>query len=121
MEPHDYLISILDAFIDEFDGQMRIRGVKTALLIQQASIDGRGISLSELARETKAPLENVRRHIAKHVNLGVLRYIPDPDDERVTRVIYVDPVEQDAMASRIETRLATIQATHRGVDPTDNH
>lgn len=120
MEPYDHLISILDAFIEEFEGGMRIRGVKTALLIQRASIDGRGISLTEIARETKAPLENVRRHIAKHVSLGLLRYIPDPDDERVTRVIYIDPDEQDAMARRIENRLAAIEAAHRGHDSTGN-
>jgi DNA-binding MarR family transcriptional regulator len=117
MEPYDRLISILDTFIEEFDGGMRIRGIKTALLIQRASIDGRGISLTEIARETRAPLENVRRHIAKHVALGQLRYLKDPDDERVTRVVYVDPDEQDAIARRIENRIAAI---HRGDEPTDD-
>lgn len=113
MEPYDHLISILDAFIEEFDGGMRIRGIKTVLLIHRASIDGHGISISEIARETKAPLENIRRHINRQVELGNLRYVSDPDDERVTRVLATDSSRWRSAAENIEYRLAEIEAAHR--------
>jgi DNA-binding IclR family transcriptional regulator len=108
MEPYEQLIAVLDAFIDEFDGGMRIRGVKTAMLIQQATAEGCGISISEIARRTGAPLENVRRHIAKHVELGSLRYVEDPNDERVTLVMSTGSDMQRGAAHRIAARLAPL-------------
>ena len=102
------LIAVLDAFIGGFQGSMRIRGIKTALLIQQATMEKRGISVSELARQTEAPLESVRRHIAKHVALGNLRYVDDPDDDRISRVISAHPKFQQQTAAQIVQRLAEI-------------
>jgi hypothetical protein len=106
MEACDRLMSVLGAYIDEFGGGMRIRGVKTALLIQRETIEGRGISVSEIARHSGAPLESVRRHIGQHVASGTLRYVPDPEDERVNRVKTTDPDEEGRRAARIASRLS---------------
>lgn len=113
MKPYDHLIAILDAFIEEFDGGMRIRGIKTALLIEKASEDGRGISLSEIARKTDAPLENVRRHMAKYVEQGSLRYVQDPDDERVTRVVQTRAGVYARAAHRVSARLEELEQHDR--------
>ena len=111
-ESYDQLITVVDALIDGFDGGMRIRGMKTALLIQQASQDGRGITVSELARATKAPLENVRRHISKHVELGTLRYISDPDDDRANRVVMTNLHTLEAATAEIARKLGDIDWTN---------
>ena len=108
------LIAVLDAFIVGFQGSMRIRGIKTALLIQQATMEKRGISVSELARQSEAPLESVRRHIAKHVELGNLRYVDDPDDDRISRVVSAHPKFQQQTAMQIVQRLAEIDWTDGG-------
>jgi len=108
VEPYDQLIAVLDSYITEFDGGMRIRGIKTALLIQQATAEGRGISISEIARLTNAPLENVRRHITKHVELGALCYIADPDDDRVNRVIATEPEMRRRTAEKIAAHLGEL-------------
>jgi DNA-binding MarR family transcriptional regulator len=109
MQIYDHLIAILDSFISEVGGGMRIRGVKTALLIEKATEEGRGISVSEIARETGAPLENVRRHMAKHVALGALRYVKDPTDDRVTRVVSTEKGSFREAAKRIEERIAALE------------
>ena len=110
MQPYDQLIEVIEAFIDSdsFNGGMRVRGIKTALLIQQASLEGDGITVSELARATGAPLENVRRHMAKHVELGGLRYEADPDDDRATRIVTANPDVFAADVAAIVERLAAI-------------
>jgi DNA-binding MarR family transcriptional regulator len=113
MKPYDHLISILDAFIEEFDGGMRIRGIKTALLIEKATKEGRGISLSEIARETDAPLENVRRHMAKYVEQGSLRYVEDPDDDRVTRVVQTREGIFAQAADRVSAHLDELELRDR--------
>lgn len=104
----DRLIAILNAYISQFGGAIRIRGIKTALLIQIATVTGCGISLSELARETEAPLENVRRHLANHASLERLKYVTDPEDERVIRVVFTRPDLFERMAQRVEDRLLKI-------------
>ena len=109
MAPYDQLIAVLDAFIENFGGATRIRGAKTALLIQRATVAGRGLTLSEIARATGAPFENVRRHIEKNVALGRLRYVNDPDDDRMTRVVAADPDMAAANMLKIAERLRSIE------------
>ena len=108
MEPYDTLIGILDAFIDNFDGRMRIRGIQTAFLIQQATLDGSGISASEIARRTGAPLENVRRHLGRAADAGRLTILSDPDDARSTRVFFTDPATQKLQDMAVAQRLAKL-------------
>jgi DNA-binding MarR family transcriptional regulator len=109
MEPYDTLIGILDAFIDNFDGRMRIRGIQTVFLIQQATLDGSGISASEVARRTAAPLENVRRHLHRAADAGRLTILSDPDDARSTRVFFTDPATQGAQDMAVAQRLAKLR------------
>ena len=109
MTPYDQLIAVLDVFIENFGGATKLRGAKTALLIQRATVAGRGLTLSEIARATGAPFENVRRHIEKHVDLGHLLYINDPDDDRVTRVVAADSDMAEANMLRIAKRLRSIE------------
>jgi DNA-binding transcriptional ArsR family regulator len=88
--PYDWLISVLDAYIEEYGGRLRLRGVITALLVLKRSLEGEGISISEVSRVTGAPLENVRRHFGKYVEQGYLNSRIDPCDERVTRYFFLD-------------------------------
>ena len=54
---HDRLISVLDAYIGEYGGKMRVRGILTALLILRSSLNGRSISISEIRqRELSVPV-----------------------------------------------------------------
>jgi hypothetical protein len=104
----ELLIAVLDAYMDVYPGGMKIRGIKTALLIQQASLAGTPISVSELARLTGAPPESVRRHIAKHVALGNLDALENPEDARSADVVPGDPDAMRESAALIAKRLSRI-------------
>ena len=108
MESYNQLFAVVETLIDQFGGARRLRGVKTALLIYRASEAGTGITVSEIARETDAPLENVRRHIASQVEIGTLRYTQDPDDERIARVLVTDPLRGEQVVGELTRRLAAI-------------
>lgn len=108
MTPYDELIEVLDIFIERFGGATRLRGVKTAALIQSATAQGTGMTVSEIAKATGAPLENVRRHMDKHVELGSLRYVNDPNDERVKRVVAADPDGAGAMMLDVLNRIRDV-------------
>lgn len=108
VEVLDLLIAVLDAFMETYPGGMKIRGIKTALLIQRADAAGRTINVSELARLTGAPPESVRRHIAKHVQLGNLDTLDNPEDARSAGVVPNDPAAMRRAAMHIASRLRTI-------------
>ena len=95
------LIDVLVPYGDAYQHSMRFRGFKTALLIQKATTTGEGITASELARSTRAPLETVRRHMLKHTELGDLTMLEDPKDERALRVRSAKPDEVAELARGI--------------------
>jgi DNA-binding transcriptional ArsR family regulator len=103
--PYAKLTAMLDAFIDEFGGKMRIRGVLTAMLILRTSLQGRGISISEVSQVSGAPLESIRRHFAANVEEGFLITQADPDDERVTRYLAASLEFERDRGRRIATTL----------------
>lgn len=105
---YDALLAVLQAFADAFDGGMRIRGFKTALLIQLATLAGTGITASELGRQTGAALETVRRHMTKHTALGDLRIVEDPNDERANRMFTAHPDRESARFAAVAARLDAI-------------
>ena len=88
--PYDRLMEVLSAFIDEFGGSRRIRGIQTMLLLREATLTGAGISVSEVKGFTGAPLENIRRHFGREVDRGYLIADVDPNDERVKRYRVAD-------------------------------
>jgi DNA-binding MarR family transcriptional regulator len=94
IEQTDRLIAVLDAFIDVVEGSIddsfRIRGIQTAMLLEQATASGAGISISEIARHTEAPLENVRRHTTFQLEFGHLRAEAGPDDDRINRLFVTE-------------------------------
>lgn len=112
LQPTDKLLAILDAFIDVVEGSIdesfRIRGIQTAMLLEQATARGTGISISEIARHTEAPLENVRRHFTAQLELGNLRAVPDPDDDRVTRLFITEKGSQLYDTHELVRRLALL-------------
>jgi hypothetical protein len=59
------------------------------------------LTASEIARQSGAPLENVRRYIQTYMEMGHLTTIQDPDDSRKTRVLYKDPESVDAVLGTI--------------------
>ena len=105
---YDNLIAVLDVFVDEFGGQIRFRGIPTALLIQKASLTGGGISVSEVRKVTGAPLENIRRHFTRQVELGNLISYTDAEDDRVVRYQMLDPHTHQRVARRMAARLNAI-------------
>lgn len=109
--PFSELIAVIEAFISRFPGEMKIRGFKTALLVQRATLSGTGIGLSEISRQTRAPLENVRRHMARYESMGAIRYAQDPDDNRATRVMFRSPDLVGTMVREVSERLSTIDWT----------
>lgn len=113
---YDRLIAVLDVFINEWGGGIRLRGIQTALLIQRTTLAGRGISISEVRQVTGAPLENIRRHFTRQVELGTLRTAPDPDDERVVRYQVVDRETHKRVARRMAAHLYELRPT--GLDTT---
>lgn len=104
---YDSLINVLDVFIEEFGGAIRLRGIQASLLIQQATLEGRGISISEVRKVTGAPLENIRRHFTRQVEQGNLIAIPDPEDDRVVRYQVTRQENHQRVAHRLAVRLAT--------------
>ncbi len=118
---YDKLLAVLDAFIDEFGAQIRFRGIQTALLIQKASLDGAGISVSEVQKVTGAPPENIRRHFSRQVERGRLHSYSDSEDDRVVRYQMADPVTHQLVARRLAQRLAAIgppsETPHAGLRP----
>lgn len=107
-ETFDALIAVLEAFKVALDGSVRIRGFKTALLIQQATLSGRGITATTLSRHTGAALETVRRHMAKHTAFGDLKMVEDPEDERAVRVLTADPDREGRTFAAVALRLNRI-------------
>ena len=105
---YDNLTAVLDVFIDTFGGQMTLRGIQTALLLQQATLDGTGVSISDVRQLTGAPLESIRRHFSKQVKLGVLTSLPDPKDDRVVRYRVKDNEQYQRGARRMASRLANL-------------
>ena len=114
---YEKLIAVLDVFIDLFGGQMTLRGIQTALLLQQATLDGRGVSISDVRQVTGAPLESIRRHFSKQVKLGVLSSLPDQDDDRVVRYRVEDNEQYQRAAQRMAAKLAAFGPTEP--DPDD--
>lgn len=106
--PYDRLLEVIDAYIDEFGGGMRIRGLQTHLLLRRATLDDSGLSISEAHRRTGAPLENLRRHFRQQVEKGVLSAAADPDDERVTRYRVTNLDAQMQSVRRLAERLNAI-------------
>jgi len=104
-ETYDALIAVLEAFSMALDPGIRIRGFKTALLIQQATLTGKGITATTLARLTNAAPETVRRHMTKHTELGDLRMVEDPQDERATRVFTAHPERESRAWSAVARRI----------------
>lgn len=104
-ETYDTLIAITDAFASALDSSIRIRGFKTALLIQQATLSRKGITVSTLSRKTGAAFETVRRHMIKHSDLGDLQLVEDPDDERATRILAARPDREHRAWSGVGRRL----------------
>jgi hypothetical protein len=99
------LLDVLRAFARAMDNGLRIRGIKMAVVIQQATKSGIGLTGSEIAKQSGAPLENVRRYIQTYTEMGNLTTIQDPDDSRKTRVLYRDPDKVDAVFESIWTDL----------------
>ena len=104
-ETYDALIAILRACAEAFGGGMRIRGFKTALLIQQATVGGEGITASAISRRTDAPLETVRRHMIIQMKLGNLRFVEDPRDDRAARIYTADPERERQTYATLDKRL----------------
>lgn len=90
-ETIDAQIALLQTFVNALDSGLRIRECKMAIVIQQVTLSGEGITVSELARRAGAPLETVRRAIQRYTSSGVLRMIEDPNDDRAFRLFYADP------------------------------
>ncbi len=105
---HDRLIALLDAYIEQYGGRLRLRGVLTALLVLRQSLRGEGISISEVSREAGIPLENVRRHFGIYTSQGILTSRPDPNDERVTRHFFQDLGKERERATRVAQALYAI-------------
>ncbi len=112
---YDRLIAVLDVFINEFGGQRRLRGVQTMLLIQRATFDGGGVSISDVRKLTGAPLENIRRHFARQVESGMLATQPDPEDDRVVRYRMVDDEQHRSAARTLSAKL--LRLAPAGIDP----
>ena len=106
---YDQLIAVLDALIENFGGATKLRGAKATLLVQRESMGGRGLTLSEIARATSMPFESVRRHVERHVALGDLHYVRDPDDDRVTRVVATDADNAAENMLRLANRVSAIK------------
>ena len=102
---YDALIDVLQAFADVFDDGVRIRGIKMAVIILQASYSGEGITPSQIARRSGGALETVRRSIQEHVEMGILRTEEDPEDHRAYRVFYKDPESVTRHLDRIAQSL----------------
>ena len=102
---YDALIAVLQAFADVFDDGVRIRGIKMAVIILQASYSGEGITPSQIARRSGGALETVRRSIQEHVEMGILRTEEDPEDHRAYRVFYKDPESVTRHLDRIAQSL----------------
>ena len=106
---YDQLIAVLDALIENFGGTTTLRGAKATLLVQRESMGGRGLTLSEIARATSTPFESVRRQVERHVGLGNLHFVHDPDDDRVTRVVATDADETADSMLRLANRVSAIK------------
>jgi len=87
---------------------MRIRGVLTAMLVLKTSLQGRGISISEVSQVSGAPLESIRRHFTENVRKNFLVTRADPDDERVTRYLAASLEFERDRGRRIATALHRI-------------
>ncbi|MEM8768782.1 MAG: hypothetical protein AAGE43_15145 [Pseudomonadota bacterium] len=102
------LIEVLSPYGSAYQHSMRFRGFKTALLIQQATENGDGVTASELARSSNAPLETMRRHMLKHTEMGDLTMLEDPADERALRVRAAHPEVGAERARGILAALETV-------------
>ena len=114
---YDRLIRVLDAYIDEYGGRLRLRGVLTALLVLRQSLNGDGISISDVSRKAEIPLENVRRHFGNYANEGILTSRADPNDERVTRYFFLDVGAERGRATRVAQALYEIGPPAGGWTP----
>ena len=106
---YDQLIAVLDALIENFGGTTTLRGAKATLLVQRESMGGRGLTLSEIARATSTPFESVRRQVERHVDLGNLHFVHDPDDDRVTRVVAMGADDTGDSMLRLANRVTAIK------------
>ena len=107
---YDLLLFVIDTLMEGYMDSIRIRGAKMSLLVQRATIEDAGISISDLARLNDAPFETVRRILAQHVEMGHIQFTQDPNDDRKTLVVSAD-LELEAnrvegINKRIEARMA---------------
>lgn len=109
--PYDQIIAILLSFIKCYPGAMKIQAIKREILIQRATVEGRGITITELARQTDTPVETVRRQINEAAAKGTLRLEKDPDDDRKTRVMYSDPEQESRRVAEVMNHLSQIDWT----------
>ena len=78
------------------------------IVIQQATLTGKGMTASQIARSSGAPLETVRRNIHNYIEVGNLTVIEDPNDSRATRVLYREPERVDAFFRTIAEDLDSL-------------
>ena len=91
-----------------------------ALLVYRATRKGTGVAISELARVNEAPLETVRRVLTQHVDMGHIRFVEDPEDDRKTLVVTADMTFERQRLAEMDRKLEAIKATWRqssGLEP----
>lgn len=107
--PLAQLLALIELFIRGYMGSIRIRGARMALLVYSATLEGTGIAVSELARINDAPLETVRRMLTQHVEMGHIRLVQDPEDDRRTLVVIADLTLERQRITEMNRRLAAIE------------
>lgn len=118
--PFALLLALIDLFINGYMGSIRIRGARMALLVYRATQKGTGVAISDLARVNAAPLETVRRVLAQHVDMGHIRFVEDPEDDRKTLVVTADMTFERQRIAEMDKKLEAIEATWRqpsGIGP----
>lgn len=113
--PFPELLDLIDLFIQGYLGSIRVRGARMALLVYRATVEGRGVSISWLARVNGAPLETVRRVLSQHVDMGHIRFVQDPEDDRRTLVVTADVDSERMRIAEMSHRLEAIGRSWRGM------
>lgn len=116
---YDALIDVLQAYADFLDSGLRIRAFKMAGVMLQTSLSSTGMTASEIARQSGAPLENVRRYIRNYVESGALEVIENPNDSRASLVLFKNPERVAQVFEAIAARLNGADWTAFNLNPVD--
>ena len=91
MSPDKQLEDLLAVLVERFGAEHSLGEIRAVSYGFRMWREGRKFSISDVARATGAPKQNLSRWLQQHVDAGRVTAHPFPDDDRIQEITITDP------------------------------